>query len=74
MNAREVIHVLGRLGFVVRRQVGSHVRLVHPQRPWARVTVSVHAGKDLSEGNVASILKQAGVTRREFEEARRKPR
>lgn len=74
MNAREVIQTLGRIGFVVRRQVGSHVRLVHPGRPGARVTVSVHGGKDLSEGNLASILKQAGVTQREFEEARRKPR
>jgi predicted RNA binding protein YcfA (HicA-like mRNA interferase family) len=71
MTARDVIRTLERLGFVVRRQVGSHVRLVHPERPEAHVTVSVHAGRDLSEGNLASILRQAGVTREEFERARR---
>jgi predicted RNA binding protein YcfA (HicA-like mRNA interferase family) len=72
LTAREVIRILERLGFVVRRQVGSHMRLVHPERPEAHVTVSVHAGRDLSRGNLASILRQAGVTREEFEQARRK--
>ncbi len=74
MRAREVVRTLQRLGFVVRRQVGSHVRLVHPERPEAHVTVSVHAGRDLSQGNIASILRQAGITREEFEQARRKRR
>jgi len=74
VTAREAIATLEQLGFVVRRQVGSHVRLVHCERPDAHVTVSAHAGRDLSEGNLASILRQAGVTRREFEEARRKRR
>ncbi len=74
MTAREAIRILERLGFVVRRQVGSHVRLVHPHRPEAQVTVSVHTGHDLSEGNLASILRQAGVTRQEFEQARGRSR
>ena len=73
MTAREVIRTLERLGFVVRRQVGSHVRLVHPQRPECHVTVSVHAGRDLSEGNLASILRQAGMSREDFDQARRRP-
>jgi predicted RNA binding protein YcfA (HicA-like mRNA interferase family) len=74
MTSREVIRVLERLGFTVRRQTGSHMRLVHPERPWCGVTVSVHAGRDLSEGNLASILKQAEVTREGFEQARRRAR
>jgi len=74
VTAKEVIRTLERLGFAVRRQVGSHVRLVHPERPQAHVTVSVHAGRDLSEGSLASILRQAGVTREEFDQARRKGR
>jgi predicted RNA binding protein YcfA (HicA-like mRNA interferase family) len=72
VTAREVIATLQRMGFIVRRQVGSHVRLIHPERPEAHVTVSVHAGRDLSQGNLASILRQAGVTREEFEQARRR--
>jgi predicted RNA binding protein YcfA (HicA-like mRNA interferase family) len=74
MTAREMIRVLERLGFVLRRQTGSHIRFTHPERPWCGVTVSVHAGRDLSEGNLASILKQAGITREEFEQARRRSR
>ncbi|MCE5197825.1 MAG: type II toxin-antitoxin system HicA family toxin [Armatimonadota bacterium] len=71
MTAREVIRTLERLGFQVRRQVGAHIRMVHRDRPEAGVTISVHAGRDLSEGNIASILRQAGITRQEFEKARR---
>ena len=72
MTAREVIRTLERFGFVVRRQIGSHVRLIHPERPEAHVTVSVHAGHDLSDANMASILRQAGITHEQFEQARRK--
>jgi len=71
VTAREVIRTLENLGFVVRRQRGSHARLVHTERPDARVTVSIHPGRDVSAGNLASILRQAGVTREEFERARR---
>ena len=70
MTAREVIRTLERMGFVVRRQVGSHIRLVHSDRPQSQVTVSMHAGRDVSAGNLSSILRQAGVTRQEFEKAR----
>ena len=72
MKAKEVIRTLERVGFVVRRQTGSHIRLIHKERPNAGVTVSMHAGYDLSEQNLASILRQAGITRQEFEQARRK--
>ncbi len=71
MTAKEVIRTLQKLGFEIRRQVGSHVRMVHSERPDARVTISVHTGRDLSEGNMSSILRQAGVSRQDFEEARR---
>lgn len=71
MRDKEVIRTLERLGFEVRRQVGGHVRMVHKERPEAGVTISTHVGKDLSEGNISSILRQAGITKQEFEQARR---
>ena len=71
MTAREVISTLKRLGFVIRRRSGSHIRLVHREREDAGVTVSVHGGSDVSDMNLASILRQAGVTREEFERVRR---
>jgi len=72
MKASEVIRTLERLGFEKRRQVGSHVRMIHKDRPEARVTVSVHPTQNLSEGNIASIIRQAGVSREEFDAARSK--
>lgn len=72
MKADEVIKTLERLGFEKRRQAGSHVRMVHKDRPEAGVTVSVHPTKDLSELNIISIIRQAGISRSEFEAARRK--
>ena len=66
-----MIRTLERLGFEIRRQAGSHVRMVNRERREAGVTISVHPGRDLSEGNISSILRQAGVTKQEFEEARR---
>ena len=71
MTADEVIKTLKCLGFEKRRQVGAHVRMVHKDRPQHGVTISIHAGMDLSDGNVASIIRQAGVTREEFDRARR---
>lgn len=71
MRAKEVIRALDRLGFVISRQSGSHIRLIHPGSPSAGLTVSMHAGEDLSDGNISSIIRQAGITRAEFEQARR---
>ncbi|MDO8586008.1 MAG: type II toxin-antitoxin system HicA family toxin [Armatimonadota bacterium] len=71
MTAREVLRTLQRMGFLARRQTGSHIRLVHPGKPDARVTVSMHPG-DLSENNLMSILRQAGISRKEFERAWRR--
>jgi len=46
---------------VIRRQVGSHVVLTHPERG-RQVSVPVHAGRTLSRGILHGILKQTGLT------------
>jgi predicted RNA binding protein YcfA (HicA-like mRNA interferase family) len=43
----------------VKRQVGSHVQLIHPVKP-GKVTVP-HPRKDLAAGTVKSIARQAGL-------------
>ena len=55
---------LGRLGWTVDRQSGSHVVLTHAGRN--PVTVPVHKGKTLKEGTARAILKVAGVSEREL--------
>jgi predicted RNA binding protein YcfA (HicA-like mRNA interferase family) len=65
LTAREVIRVLGRVGFVISRTSGSHCRLVHETDPARKVTVPVHSG-DLERGTLRAIIAQAGLTVAEF--------
>ena len=57
LSGDDVVRALKRLGFVVVRQVGSHVRLA---RGDARVTVPAHNA--IVPGTLKSILRQAGVS------------
>jgi predicted RNA binding protein YcfA (HicA-like mRNA interferase family) len=57
----EVVRALKRAGFVIDRQRGSHVILIHPQRR-KRVVVPVHAGKIVKPGTLSGILDDAGLS------------
>ncbi|MDQ2875695.1 MAG: type II toxin-antitoxin system HicA family toxin [Actinomycetota bacterium] len=65
LTGREVLRALGRLGWVVVVQKGSHAQLRHPTRS-GRVTVPLHAGETIGPGLLRSILNQAGVSIEEF--------
>ncbi len=67
LKPKDVIAALTRAGFYVRRQSGSHARLLHRTRPELRVTVPIH-NKDLPLGTLRNILRQANVTPEEFEQ------
>jgi predicted RNA binding protein YcfA (HicA-like mRNA interferase family) len=60
VKAREIIRLLEEDGWRFHSQRGSHRHYVHPIKP-GKVTVPMHAGKDLQPGTVHSILKQAGL-------------
>ncbi|OQB26391.1 MAG: YcfA-like protein [Chloroflexi bacterium ADurb.Bin180] len=64
--ARDVIHLLERMGFQVVRQRGSHVRLRHPDG--RVVTVPVHSGEDIGPGLLRKILRDARVPPEELSE------
>lgn len=61
----ELVRVLEKVGFVLRRQKGSHVHLFR-ESDRSRVTVPVYAGKTLPIGTLKSILKDANLTVAEF--------
>ena len=61
ITGREVVRALGRLGWVVVVQKGSHAQLKRPDGG-GRVTVPLHAGETLGPGLLRSILNQAGIT------------
>jgi predicted RNA binding protein YcfA (HicA-like mRNA interferase family) len=60
LKAREIIRILEEDGWKLARQKGSHMQFHHSEKK-GTVTVPFHGSKDLSKGDVASILKQAGL-------------
>jgi predicted RNA binding protein YcfA (HicA-like mRNA interferase family) len=68
VTGRDVVRALGKLGWVVVVQKGSHAQLKHPSRG-GRVTVPLHAGETIGPRLLRSILNQAGVTVEDLREA-----
>lgn len=66
LTAKELIKILGKIGFKVMRQEGSHVFLRNED---GRTTVVPnHPGEKLDRGLLNKIIKKdAGLTREEFE-------
>lgn len=62
---KDAVKALQKLGFFVIRQKGSHVRLSHLDNK-RQVTIAIHP-KPLSLGTLHSILRQAEISRKEFD-------
>ncbi len=61
ISGREAIRALEKLGFVVKRQRGSHVVL---RRGSVGCVVPDH--KELKTGTLSGVLKQAGISVEDF--------
>jgi predicted RNA binding protein YcfA (HicA-like mRNA interferase family) len=61
VSGAEAVRALERLGFSIRRQTGSHVRMTQGNR---RVSVPMH--RNLVVGTLQNILRQAGVSLDDF--------
>jgi predicted RNA binding protein YcfA (HicA-like mRNA interferase family) len=64
LTAKKVIKLLEEHGFVLDHTTGSHKVYWHPKNR-KRVVVPFHV-KDLPKGTLLSILKQAGISRKNF--------
>lgn len=64
LSGRELVKLLCRIGFEVDHQTGSHIILRHKESG-KRITVPDH--REISRGPLRAIIKQAGMTREEFE-------
>ena len=62
--------ILEKLQFEKIHQVGSHARYVHPDG--RRTVVPVHGNEQLSIGLIKDIMKQAQISREEYEKLRQK--
>lgn len=64
VSGREVVNALGRIGYAVDRQRGSHIVLRNEEPPHRRLTVPNH--DEVAKGTLRSIIRQAGLTVEEF--------
>ena len=67
ITANELIKILGKIGFEIKRQEGSHIFLKHDD---GRTTiVPNHPGEELDRGLLNKILKKdIQISREEFED------
>ena len=63
LKPKKVVKALLKHGFVVKRQTGSHIRLIHPDG--RATTVAMH-NRYLPKGTLKAILKQSELTLDEF--------
>ncbi|MSP78580.1 MAG: addiction module toxin, HicA family [Dehalococcoidia bacterium] len=67
ITSREVVRVAVRLGFAFDHQTGSHATY-YRESDRRRVTIPMHAGKDIRSKTLASIVDDMGITPEEFQE------
>jgi len=65
MKIRELISLIERDGWRLARFKGSHRQYHHPVKR-GTVTVAGHPSQDLTEDMIGSILKQAGLSRKDL--------
>ncbi len=67
LTGEELVKALEKLGFVTRRQKGSHVSM-RRERDGRRATIPVHKGRDVPSGTLRGILKDADVSPEQLKE------
>ena len=64
ISGREVVKALGKIGYVLDKQRGSHMILRQQTPPHRRLAVPDH--KEVAKGTFRAIIRQAGLTVEEF--------
>ena len=65
ITPKKLFKFLEQNGFYISRQSGSHIILHHKTDKMKRVTLPQH-NKDLKPGTLNSVLKQAGIDKRDL--------
>ena len=63
ISGRECVKALSKVGFVLRRQHGSHM-ILRRNEPFAQLVVPDH--KELDRGTLRAIIRQANLDVNEF--------
>ncbi len=64
VSGRKTVRALGKIGYAVDHQTGSHIILRRTTYPYRRVTVPNH--KELAKGTLRAIIREVGLTVEEF--------
>lgn len=67
LKPKKLLSILQKAGWEIIRQRGSHIQLKHLNKPSFRVTIPYH-NEDLAPGTINSIIKQMGISKKEFEQ------
>ena len=70
ISGKGMCKLLEKIGFSKIHQVGSHIRFIHVNG--RKTVVPVHGAEELGVGVLKEILKQAGLSRRDYEILRKK--
>lgn len=67
LSGKEVISILQKEGFNIKRQKGSHVTLYKriPEKG-LYVTVPLHGNQEIVPSTLLSIIRQSGMSKEEF--------
>ena len=65
ITSKKLLKFLQKRGFYISRQSGSHMILHQKNDETKRVTLPIH-NKDLKPGTLSSILKQAGIDKKDL--------
>ena len=65
VSGQDLVRALTKAGFEVHHQKGSHIILKQTNAPFARLSVPNH--KELKRGLLASLIREAGLTREQFQ-------
>jgi predicted RNA binding protein YcfA (HicA-like mRNA interferase family) len=63
ISGRDCVKVLLKVGFIIRRQQGSHI-ILRRAEPFSQLVVPDH--KELDRGTLRSIIRQAELTVEQF--------
>jgi predicted RNA binding protein YcfA (HicA-like mRNA interferase family) len=66
VSGKQLCKTLGRIGYFIDHQTGSHIILRQESPPHRRLTVPNH--KEIARGTLRAIIRQAGLTADEFRE------
>jgi predicted RNA binding protein YcfA (HicA-like mRNA interferase family) len=65
VSGKQLVKILERQGWYVKRVRGSHRIMRHPDIPDA-IPVPVHGNQSIKRGTLGNILRTAGISREEF--------